>query len=312
MSLSDNKIMSLGKVLLNIAKEEYGQDLITLRKLYTLCQSVEMAQTILSSTNLMSDKVKTIYSAFFIQSNKTKEEITKLINDLYFVTIDFYDETDYIENECSSCYGDGYQDCSNCEGTGKEDCRTCDGDGEIDCDSCGGDGTEDCRHCDGRGTETEEDDEGDEIEVECVVCDGSGEEKCRDCSGSGNFECPNCEGSGNEECSSCAGGGNEMCDECDGTGETKSEEEFYNITKRQYVTVGNLIEKYDGEIMLYEIFEEKDSNFEMLVDELNLFSSSYYDDIPADERNNSADVDDYFVEIVDVLKLERVNKRLAF
>jgi hypothetical protein len=40
--------------------------------------------------------------------------------------------------------------------------------------------------------------------------------------------------------------------------------------------------------------------------------SSYDDDIPEDERNSSVGMDDYFVEIVDVLKLERVNERLRF
>jgi len=312
MSLTDNKIISLGKSLLNLAKEEYGQDIITKNKLRILCRSDELAKTIISSSELMSDKIKIIYAAEHNQFNKTKEEIIKIINDLYFVVIDYYDDVDYIKNECNECYGEGNQDCYKCAGTGEEDCRTCDGDGTIDCDSCSGDGVEDCRYCDGKGTETEEDDEGDEIEVECVHCKGSGHQDCRDCGGNSNFECPTCDGGGNESCGECDGSGVESCYRCGGSGEVQSDEEYYTITKRRMVTVGNKVEKYDGECMLLKKFEKKDANNEMLINEFTISQSSYDDDVPEDERNSSVGMDDYFVEIVDVLKLERVNERLRF
>ena len=230
-------------------------------------------------------------------------DIMNIINNLYVVKVDFYDETATIRVDCDNCdYGS--VDCSTCEGEGTQDCRYCDGEGNIECDDCGGEGTEECRYCDGKGTETEEDDEGDEIEVECIHCDGEGKERCRSCGGSGNFECPECEGSGNETCSQCDGSRAEECDFCYGYGEIDSEEDYYSVTRKTYVVVGSKIKNIDGEIMSEEDFSELVYNNKIFSHELVIGTYNYTDSEEKEDRLAYAKMDDNFVEIVDVLKLE--------
>jgi len=100
-----------------------------------------------------------------------------------------YEESGYLE-----------EDCSECDGSGKEYCDNCDGQGNIICRSCDGDGKEDCSTCDGSG----EDDEGDA----CGECNGSGDEICTECDGRGDEMCYSCDGDGEIDCYKCDGRGN--------------------------------------------------------------------------------------------------------
>lgn len=302
MALQPHRLFNLAKSLAQFAS---SNDYISKGKLWNLKSSDHLVSLLLSKAPDEADKIKVIYIAWFlINRPKIKSsDIMNIINNLYVVTVDFYDETGTIKVDCDNCdYGS--VDCSSCDGEGTEDCRYCDGEGSIECDDCGGEGTEDCRYCDGKGTETEEDDEGDEIEVECVHCDGEGKERCRSCGGSGNFECPECEGSGDETCSQCDGSRAEECDVCYGYGEIDSEEEYYSVTRKTYVVLGSKIKNYDGEIMSEEDFSELVYNNKMFSHELVIGTRHYTDDTEKEDRLAYANMDDDFVEIVQVRKLE--------
>jgi hypothetical protein len=102
-----------------------------------------------------------------------------------------YEESGYLEEDCSSCDGSGKEACDNCDGQGNVICRSCDGDGKEDCSTCDGTGEDDegdaCGECGGSG---------DEI---CDECDGRGDEMCYSCDGDGEFDCNNCDGRGTVE-----------------------------------------------------------------------------------------------------------------
>ena len=251
------------------------------------------------------DKIKVIYTTWFLinRPNFKPETIRQIISNLYVITIDWYDETGTIKQECGNCGGYGFEDCDECDGNGRVDCRTCDGDGNIECNECYGSGTEECRHCDGKGSETEED-EGDEIEVECSVCDGSGEEQCRGCNGNGEYQCPDCEGSGHSECGECHGSGEMYCEWCGGSGEQDSDEQYYSITRQKMIVVSSRASEYEDKIIDLDEFNEIESENKAF--ELNLvYSSSYFDDdIDEDERRENAGMENNFVEIVSFIKLE--------
>jgi hypothetical protein len=102
-----------------------------------------------------------------------------------------YEQSGYLEEDCSSCDGSGKEACDNCDGEGNVICRSCDGDGKEDCSACDGTGEDDegdaCGECDGSGNEI------------CNECDGRGDEMCYSCDGDGEFDCNNCDGRGNVE-----------------------------------------------------------------------------------------------------------------
>ena len=102
-----------------------------------------------------------------------------------------YEESGYLEEDCSSCDGSGKEACDNCDGQGNIICRSCDGDGKEDCSTCDGTGEDDegdaCGECGGSGNEI------------CNECDGRGDEMCYSCDGDGEFDCNNCDGRGNVE-----------------------------------------------------------------------------------------------------------------
>ena len=75
----------------------------------------------------------------------------------------------------------------------EETCNHCGGDGNIRCDVCGGSGTIECGDCDGSG----EDAEGES----CDYCQGGGDVECPECGGTGDFTCITCDGSGGIETS---------------------------------------------------------------------------------------------------------------
>ena len=102
-----------------------------------------------------------------------------------------YEESGYLEEDCSSCDGSGNESCDNCDGQGSVICRSCDGDGKEDCSTCDGTGEDDegdaCGECGGSGNEI------------CTECDGRGDEMCYSCDGDGETDCYNCDGRGNVE-----------------------------------------------------------------------------------------------------------------
>ena len=102
-----------------------------------------------------------------------------------------YEESGYLEEDCSSCDGSGKEYCDNCDGQGNVICRSCDGDGKEDCSTCDGTGEDDegdaCGECGGSGNEI------------CTECDGRGDEMCYSCDGDGETDCYNCDGRGNVE-----------------------------------------------------------------------------------------------------------------
>ena len=306
MSLDPNKLYGIAQSLAEVAKDEYGENgFIGFSKILKVCKTSHFAELLLSRVSTPADKVKLVFMSYLIITGRYKKEtIIGLSSRLFLYVIDFYDNTEEIKQECSYCEGSGDEECDRCDGTGNEDCKYCDGDGKVECYECSGEGTEECRYCDGKGTETEEDDEGDEIEVECIHCDGEGKERCRSCGGSGNFECPECEGSGNETCSQCDGSRAEECDFCYGYGEIDSEEDYYSVTRKTYVVVGSKIKNIDGEIMSEEDFSELVYNNKIFSHELVIGTYNYADSEEKEDRLAYAKMDDNFVEIVDVLKLE--------
>lgn len=304
MGLQNIQIFKLAKTLANYLESE--REYFSLKKIQNAITKDHILSVLMERASLSSDKVKVIYTTWFLlnRPNIKPEQIIQIISNLYVITIDWYDETNTIQNECSNCNGDGYEDCNECDGNGRVDCKFCDGDGNIECNECYGSGTEECRHCDGKGTETEEDDEGDEVEVECSVCDGSGEEHCRGCGGNGEYECPDCEGSGSDTCDECSGGGQQYCEWCGGSGETESDEQYYNITRQKMIVISSRASKYEDEIIDIDKFNEMENDDKAF--QLNLvYSSSYFnDDVEEDERRETARMEDNFVEIVDFKKLE--------
>ena len=246
-----------------------------------------------------------------------KETILSLSRNLYLYVIDFYDESVEIKQECTNCYGSGDEECDTCGGTGNQDCRYCDCDGRTECYDCSGSGEEDCRYCSGSGTETEteEDDEGEEVEVdvECSSCSGSGTEECRSCNGQGDFECPECEGSGGKTCEDCNGYGSFTCEYCGGDGEEDSGTYKYSIRRVTYITLGNKLSEFEGQVMLLSDFEEIDGDDEKVPFSFTV-NKRYFpdDDITKEERQERVGLDDDFVEIIDAYKLENYPYEINF
>jgi hypothetical protein len=309
-------IFSLAKSLAKLAESEIEGKVITRNRIKQLVSNDHFGQLIMSKAPTIADKLKIIITSWFIinQPKIKPEDINRIISNLYVLNVEIYDEMRYKDETCEQCGGDGWEECSNCDGSGKDECRYCDGNGTEECHSCDGEGTEECRYCDGKGTETEteEDDEGDEVEVEveCVHCDGEGAERCRDCGGSGNFDCGTCEGTGYEECNSCDGSGSNNCDYCGGSGEVESDEYYYNVESVKYLVLGKSLEKYLGGPITKEMFdniEYDDASFDYY---MILKSSSYMSEDDVDETNRQNGMEESFVIIEDIEKLENTNIRI--
>ena len=243
--------------------------------------------------------------------------------------------------ECYQCDGEGLVDCKYCDGEGTEDCDECGGEGTEDCRHCDGYGRNDDDLDDfeddvdvieklqdvgyytvmdviksGLENVIQKSGIGKEKVQElfknidkyglCVICDGSGQEKCRNCRGKGNFKCTECDGTGKDDCPECGGGGNNTCTRCDGYGAVRTKDYYYNITKRLYVTIGNELSKYTDTIMLIDKFEDIDFEIEGFITNEKYFT----DDVTVDKRNDSVDMDDYFVEISEGFKLENYPQSL--
>lgn len=319
MSLDPNQLYHISNSLAELTKSEYNKNqFIGFSKLLSLFRSDYFAKLLLSRASTPAEKVKLVFMTYLIITGRYKKEtILSLSRNLYLYVIDFYDESVEIKQECSYCYGSGDEGCDTCDGTGEEDCKYCDGEGRTECYDCSGEGTEECRYCDGKGTETdtEEDDEGEEVEVEvpCTLCDGSGTEDCRNCGGQGNFECSECEGSGDKTCEDCGGYGSYGCGYCGGDGEEDSGTYKYNIARVTYITLGNKLSEFEGQVMLLSDFEEIDADEEKVPFSFTVNKRFFPDDdITKEERQEGVGLDDDFVEVVDGHKLENYPYEIMF
>jgi hypothetical protein len=307
------QIYSLAKSLANLAESELSGKAITRTKIKKLASSDHFGQLIMSKAPTTADKLKIIITSWFIinQPRIKPEDINRIINNLYVLTVDIYDEMGYKSETCDNCAGDGYYDCSSCDGSGEQECRYCDGEGTEECYECSGEGTEECRYCDGKGTETEteEDDEGEEVEVEveCVHCDGEGAERCDSCGGQGNYSCGTCEGSGTETCNSCDGNGHEDCDNCGGSGEVDSYNYYYFIERVDYLILGKSLEKYIDEPLPKEFFDDIESDGPSFDYYMILKTNNYMSEEDVDETRKQNGMEDNFVIIQDINKLEELN-----
>lgn len=318
MSPEFKKIYSIASSIANLVRTEYGDSFMSITKIKKVISNDHFAELLLSKTNGTPEKIKVLIATYFVLNRQSQlSALEGILSNLYVATIDLYEDTQYITHECDYCDGSGDEECSRCEGTGREDCDTCDSDGTIDCDTCDGEGTEECRYCDGSGTETdtEEDDEGNEVDIEvpCTSCDGEGTDRCRDCGGGGNFECPTCDGSGYHTCGDCDGYGSHSCSECGGSGDIESSDLKYNIRRSQTVMLGNYFEKYDGQYMTVEVFNEIEQNDELIPLNFEL-QVKYYEDenVEIEDRRETAQMEDDFVEVVDFVKLENFRGNVGF
>lgn len=316
MSLNNNQLYSVAHSLAKLVKDEYGENkFIGFSKIIKLCKTDHFGELILSKTTNTPEKIKVIFMTYLIITGGYKKEtIIGLSSNLYLYVIDFYDDTEVMMGECQRCEGSGEENCDNCDGTGNLDCKYCDGDGEIECTDCWGEGTKECRSCDGKGTETEEDDEGEEVEVECSSCDGSGNEDCRGCLGTGSFDCDECSGSGNNNCEECGGHGVQTCEYCGGDGEQETGEEKYSIMRTYYVTLGNKLSEYMGDTMLLSDFEQIDGDDKKVPYSFTVSRRYFPDDdnTTKEDRQESVDLDDNFVEFIESYKLENYPNNINF
>lgn len=306
------QIYSLAKSLANLAESELSGKAITRTKIKQLASSDHFGQLIMSKAPTTADKLKIIITSWFI-INKPRlkpEDINRIINDLYVLTVDIYDEKGYKSETCDNCAGDGYYDCSSCNGSGEQECRYCDGEGTEECYDCSGEGSQECRYCDGKGTETEEDDEGDEVEVECVHCDGEGAERCDSCGGQGNFDCSACEGSGTETCDSCDGNGHQDCDNCGGSGEVDSYNYYYNIERVEYLILGKTLEKYIDRPIEKDFFDDIENDDPSFDYYMILKSNNFMSEEDVDDTREQYGMEDNFVIIQDINKLEELSIRV--
>ena len=319
MSLDPNKLYGIAQSLAEVVKDEYGENSFSsFSKILKVCKTSHFAELLLSRISTPADKVKLVFMSYLIITGRYKKEtIIGLSSRLFLYVIDFYDNTEEIKQECSYCDGSGDEECDRCDGTGNEDCKYCDGEGKVECYECSGEGTEECRYCDGKGTETdtEEDDEGEEVEVEveCTGCSGSGTEECRNCGGQGDYECSECEGSGHKSCEDCGGYGSYGCGYCGGDGEEDSGTYKYNIGRVTYITLGNKLSEFEGQVMLLSDFEEIDGDDEKVPFSFTVNKRSFPDDdITKEERQERVGLDDDFVEVVDAYKLENYRYEIKF
>lgn len=308
-----NQLYKIANAIAPYAKEEYGNSFIGFQKLKNLVNRDHLVQLLMSKVNTEIGKIKVLYITFFILNrNINREQIENILNNLYVLTVYLYEDKNKIEVECDECGGSGEQECRECLGAGRVDCRTCDGEGEIECYDCYGEQTEECRCCDGNGTETEEDDEGEEIEVSCSCCDGKGTEDCRSCGGQGSFECEECGANGTERCDECGGYGQTICDYCS-DGYVESDEEYYIVERRAIVMYGTNAQEYLGKIMTIDEYSEIEYDDEIFEYEFTLNSRyTHEENYDYEEKRRQYDMDDDFVQIEDLVELEKYKGPLNF
>jgi len=139
--------------------------------------------------------------------------------------------------ECSPCFGTGWETCMTCTGTGQETCGDCGGSGcgfcadtgWVNCTTCGGTGSVMCSFCFGTGTQTCGTCFG-SGSLPCINCAGFGSITCSPCTGTGWIGCIPCGGSGGILCSPCNGMGGVTCTDCEGTGQESFGENDYSYS----------------------------------------------------------------------------------
>lgn len=151
----------------------------------------DFLQLYLSNLN-GSEEIYLFFSIYYYHiTGDASKSVKYVLENLKGYQFFVYEESGYLEEDCSSCDGSGKEACDNCDGQGNVICRSCDGDGKEDCSTCDGTGEDDegdaCGECGGSGNEI------------CNECDGRGDEMCYSCDGDGEFDCNNCDGRGNVE-----------------------------------------------------------------------------------------------------------------
>ena len=113
MALPPNRLFNLAKSLAQFAS---SNEYISKGKLWKLKSSDHLVNLLLSKAPDEADKIKVIYIAWFLLNRPKMKgsDIMNIINNLYVVTVDFYDETGTIKVDCDNCdYGS--VDCSSCD-----------------------------------------------------------------------------------------------------------------------------------------------------------------------------------------------------
>jgi hypothetical protein len=213
---------------------------------------------------------------FYIYSFKNTDDFKlaeNLLNKSSFASL-FRVDSDYYEETCSDCGGEGTIRCYNCHGEGTTQCSTCDGNGTVSCDTCDGSG---------------EDEEGN---------------RCDECQGGGGFTCDECGGEGNVECSYCEGNGSENCSTCDGSGEVETDEHpyyfYFIITWNSFIksrceleagTMTPTISEYDFDRLSNDFiilgYDEDHAEFRRAVKSNEYYCINYSDE-PELYRNHSS------------------------
>ena len=290
------KLLKVAKGL-SVLSLDYNDDVITLFKCFEISKKDQFGTLILSKLENSVDRIKSVYLAYFLikKPNLKWVDYYRLIENLYVLEYDLYEDTDSMDVDCGGCYGSGYENCDECGGDGEEDCSYCDGDGKVECNDCWGEGKVDCDECGGSGEVEEEGDDGETEKVSCENCDGDGEVSCRNCGGQGTYDCDECDSRGSVSCKNCGGSGEEYCGWCNGSGEVKTENEHYEIRNVYVVLFGKKMEDYVGKIIPLSEFNELDYEFEY---DKKFNQSTRFSDEDVDETNNEYGMDEPFVEIL--------------
>jgi len=295
MSTTFNKIYSISNSLAGLVTTEMKYNgTINPHDIVYIFRSDYFAKLLLSKVSSVSDKIKIFITTYFILNapNFDKDTLEKIISDLYIVVIHNYEEKE-----------DRQTDCYNCDGYGETVCEYCAGDGYDNCDECDGYKTVTCDYCDGSGKEEDEDDEGNEISISCESCDGTGE-----------ITCPTCDGNGKETCGYCGGDGENNCSNCDGSGVIGEEGERYSILATYNVVLGDKFSKYESEYFTINEFNEILKNKEITPFNIQIFSKVFPDeeDMTYQERRETVDMEDDFIEVLEVFKLENFTTQIDF
>ena len=108
MGLQDIQIFKLAKTLANYLESE--REYFSLKKIQNIISKDHILNVLMERAPLNSDKVKVIYTTWFLlnRPNFKPETIRQIISNLYVITIDWYDETGTIKQECGNCGGYGF------------------------------------------------------------------------------------------------------------------------------------------------------------------------------------------------------------
>ena len=86
-----------------------------------------------------SNLLKLIFYIYSFKNTGNFKLAESLLNKSSFATL-FRIDSDYYEDTCDSCSGEGDFTCDVCDGSGDYNCDDCDGNGKIECTTCNGTG----------------------------------------------------------------------------------------------------------------------------------------------------------------------------